>query len=168
MFRRRDEDEVEYTLQPAHRNPAGSAFNATNQLPGQTITNQPAPTYTPNNTPYNPAAHSLAQAQSQQTPAEPPQKTYSSSAASAQNQNTAPETASEPQQAPKEKEPKTVTPKSAANMNTICPICHPHIINFQPKPSKRAKPARNSRRLGKQAHRNQSRLTISGLKPSAA
>jgi len=145
MFRRRDEDEVEYTLQPANRNPAGSAFNATNQMPGQTISVPPAPTYTPNNTPYNPAAHSLAQAQSQPQ-AEAAQKNNSSAA---HNQNPAPEASHEPQTP---KETKTVTPKSAANMNTFVPSAirtsstsstqtpQPQNVQSQPQPQQAAKP----------------------------
>ncbi len=131
MFRRRDEDEVEYTLQPANRNaanPANSGFAATNQAPGQLIT-----THAPNNMPYNPAAHSLAQANAAQSTGENQSapSSYMKAGASFQaaldNVTAKPEAPSQPQAqvqtpAPKEiKVPITSTPKANPSMNTFVP-----------------------------------------------
>ena len=117
MFRRRDEDEIEYTLQPVGKNPASannSGFHAANQAPGQMINSQPVtPPQNIPHTPYNPAAsHNFAQnlAQAQQRDEAPPVTSYRSSQA-APSQET--------QQTPKEN--KTSTPKTAATMNTFVP-----------------------------------------------
>jgi len=107
MFRRRDEDEIEYTLQPGNRNPANSGFAATNQTPGQMIN-----THAPNNMPYNPAAHSLAQTQ-QNAAVETP------AAKSTQFQTVLDNVTKPEPQTPKET--KTSTSKASSSMNTFVP-----------------------------------------------
>lgn len=133
MFRRRDEDEIEFTLQPANRNSSNasnSGFAATNQAPGQMIKES----YTPNNTPYNPAAHSLAQAaqqqvsqaqnqtQSQASASQPPQQAPVEAPTAKATQATAvQDNSSSKAETQTSKESKTTTSKATTSMNTFVP-----------------------------------------------